>query len=387
MSSISTRIATELRGDRVLWAIIILLSMISMVAVYSAVANLAYRNSGGAVNGYIFKHGIILGFGLVIVYIGHLLAYTKYSRWAPTMLIIAIILLLLTQIFGTEINGAKRWLTIPGINLTFQSSDFAKLALIIFVARAIGSKQDVIKDFREAFVPIILPVLCICLLIALSDLSSAIMLFVICILMMVVGRVAMQYIVMLILLGISVFSILVMVGSKYPHLVPRAATWEKRIETYFNPAAAKVDDRRQITGAMIAIANGGVVGVGPGNSTQRHTLYSAQSDFIYSIIVEEYGAVGGIAIISIYLLLFFRVIRLVTRSSKAFGAMVAFGIGLSLLLQAFLNIAVNLDLLPVTGLTLPLISMGGTSTLFTCISLGILMSVSKYIEAVTADAT
>ena len=385
--SISTRIATELRGDRVLWAIIILLSMISMVAVYSAVANLAYRNSGGAVNGYIFKHGVILGFGLVIVYIGHLLAYTKYSRWAPTMLIVAIILLLLTQIFGTEINGAKRWLTIPGINLTFQSSDFAKLALIIFVARAIGSKQDVIKDFREAFVPIILPVLCICLLIALSDLSSAIMLFVICILMMVIGRVALQYIVMLILLGISVFSILVMVGSKYPQLVPRAATWEKRIETYFNPAAAKVDDRRQITGAMVAIANGGILGVGPGNSTQRHTLYSAQSDFIYSIIVEEYGAVGGIVLISIYLLLFFRVIRLVTRSSKAFGAMVAFGIGLSLLLQAFLNIAVNLDLLPVTGLTLPLVSMGGTSLLFTCIALGILMSVSKYIEAVTADAT
>ncbi|WP_116124809.1 FtsW/RodA/SpoVE family cell cycle protein [Lewinella sp. IMCC34183] len=385
--NISTRIATELRGDRVLWAIIVILSLVSMVAVYSAVANLAYRNSGGAVSGYLFKHAIILGFGLVVIYIGHLLAYTKYSRWAPSLLVVAITLLVLTQAFGTEINGARRWLTVPGINLTFQSSDFAKLALILFVARAIGSKQDVIKDFKEAFMPIILPVLAVCLLIALSDLSSAIMLFVICILMMVVGRVAMQYIVMLILLGISVFSILVMVGGKYPQLVPRAATWEKRIETYFNPAAAKVDDRRQITGAMIAIANGGVVGVGPGNSTQRHTLYSAQSDFIYSIIVEEYGAVGGILLISIYLLLFFRVIRLVTRSSKAFGAMVAFGIGLSLLLQAFLNIAVNLDLLPVTGLTLPLVSMGGTSTLFTCISLGILMSVSKYIEAVTADAT
>ena len=384
--NLSTRIAAELRGDRVLWAIIVLLSLISMVAVYSAVANLAYRNSGGAVNGYIFKHGVILGFGLVIVYVGHLLAYTKYSRWAPSMLIIAVVLLVATLLFGNDINGARRWLTIPGINLTFQSSDFAKLALILFVARAIGSKQDVIKDFREAFVPIILPVLCICLLIALSDLSSAIMLFVICILMMIVGRVAMQYIVMLILLGISVFSMLVMVGGRFPELVPRAATWEKRIETYFNPAAAKVDDRRQISGAMVAIANGGIVGVGPGNSTQRHTLYSAQSDFIYSIIVEEYGAVGGILLISIYLLLFFRVIRLVTRSSKAFGAMVAFGIGLSLLLQAFLNIAVNLDLLPVTGLTLPLVSMGGTSLLFTCIALGILMSVSKYIEATSADA-
>ena len=385
--NLSTRIAAELRGDRVLWAIIVLLSLVSMVAVYSAVANLAYRNSGGAVSGYLIKHGIILAFGLVVIYVGHLLAYTKYSRWAPALLLLSIVLLLLTQGFGTEINGARRWLTIPYVNQTFQSSDFAKLALILFVARSIGSKQEVIKDFKEAFVPIILPVLGVCLLISLSDLSSSIMLFLICILMMVVGRVALQYILMLILLGISVFSLLYMVGSKYPELVPRAATWEKRVETYFNPSAAKVDDRRQITGAMVAIANGGIIGVGPGNSTQRHTLYSAQSDFIYSIIVEEYGAVGGIAIIGVYLLLFFRVIRLVTKSSKAFGAMVAFGIGLSILLQAFLNIAVNLDLLPVTGLTLPLVSMGGTSTLFTCISLGILMSVSKYIEAVTADAT
>jgi cell division protein FtsW len=385
--NLSTRIATELRGDRVLWAIIVILSLVSMVAVYSAVANLAYRSAGGAVSSYLVKHAIILAFGLVVIYVGHLLAYTKYSRWAPVMLLLSIVLLLLTQGFGTEINGARRWLTIPYINQTFQTSDFAKLALIIFVARSIGSKQEVIKDFKEAFVPIILPVLGVCLLISLSDLSSSIMLFLICILMMIVGRVALQYILMLILLGISVFSLLYMVGSKYPELVPRAATWEKRVETYFNPSAAKVDDRRQITGAMIAIANGGGIGVGPGNSTQRHTLYSAQSDFIYSIIVEEYGAVGGILLIGVYLLLFFRVIRLVTKSSKAFGAMVAFGIGLSILLQAFLNIAVNLDLLPVTGLTLPLVSMGGTSTLFTCISLGILMSVSKYIEAVTADAT
>lgn len=387
MSSISTRIATELKGDRVIWAIIVLLAIISMLSVYSAVANLAYRNAGGAVGGFIFKHGIILAFGLVIIYIGHLLSYTKYSRWAPLMLVGAFLLLIATLIFGTEINGARRWLTVPYINLTFQSSDFAKLALIVFVARSIGSKQEVIKDFKEAFLPIILPVLGICLLIALSDLSSAIMIFVISIMMMIVGRVALQYVLMLILLGVAVFSLLVMIGGRYPELVPRAQTWENRIETFFNPAAAKVDDRRQITGAMIAIANGGVVGVGPGNSTQRHTLYSAQSDFIYSIIVEEYGVLGGMVVIGIYLLLFFRIIRLVARSSKAFGAMVALGIGLSILLQAFLNIAVNLDLLPVTGLTLPLISMGGTSTLFTCIALGILMSVSKYIEANTASAT
>lgn len=385
--NISTRIATELRGDRVIWAIVVLLAIVSMVSVFSSASTLAYDERGGEISYYLIKHGIILGFGLVVIYICHLLAYTKFSRWAPGLLVVAFVLLAITMWLGVDINNAKRWLKIPFVGLTFQSSDFAKLALIIFVARSIGSKQDVIKDFKEAFMPIILPVLGICVLIAINDLSSALMLFLICVLMMVVGRVAMQYIVMLILLGISVFSLMVMVGAKYPELIPRAATWEKRIETYINPELASTDDRYQITKAQIAMANGGLIGVGPGNSTQRNYVPSAHADFIYSIIIEEYGVLGGIAVISLYVLLFFRIVRLVTKSSKAFGAMVAFGIGLALLLQAFFNIAVNLDLVPVTGLTLPLISMGGTSVLFTCVSFGIILSVSKYIEEVTASAS
>ncbi|MTB51304.1 FtsW/RodA/SpoVE family cell cycle protein [Lewinella sp. W8] len=385
--NISTRIATELRGDRVIWAVVVLLAIISMLSVFSSASTLAYEKRAGEVGYYLFKHGVILGAGLVIIYICHLLAYTKYSRWAPAMMVIAVALLLVTNTFGVEINSAKRWIEIPFIGLTFQGSDFAKLALIIFVARSIGSKQDVIKDFKEAFVPIILPILLICALIAVNDLSSAVMLFFICILMMIVGRVALQYIVMLILLGICVFSLMVMIGARYPDLLPRAKTWENRLETFMNPELASNDERYQITKAQIAMANGGIIGVGPGNSTQRNYVPSAHADFIYSIIVEEYGAIGGCAVILLYVLLFFRIVRLVTRSSKAFGAMVALGIGLALLLQAFFNIAVNLDLLPITGLTLPLISMGGTSILFTCVSFGIILSVSKYIEAVTADAT
>ncbi|SEQ26349.1 FtsW/RodA/SpoVE family cell cycle protein [Neolewinella agarilytica] len=385
--NLSARIATELRGDRVIWAIVVLLAIISMVSVFSSASSLAYVERDGEVGYYLMKHGLILGFGIVVIYICHLLAYTKFSRWAPGLLVVAFALLLVTLWLGVDINNAKRWLKIPIIGLTFQSSDFAKLALIIFVARSIGSKQDVIKDFKEAFLPIIAPIIGICMLIAVNDLSSALMLFLICMLMMVVGRVAIQYIVMLVLLGICAFSLMVMIGARYPHLIPRASTWEKRIETYFNPERASTDDRYQITKAQIAMANGGLIGVGPGNSTQRNYVPSAHADFIYSIIVEEYGVVGGIAVISLYVLLFFRIVRLVTRSSKAFGAMVAFGIGMALLLQAFFNIAVNLDLLPITGLTLPLISMGGTSLLFTCVSFGIILSVSKYIEAVTADAT
>ena len=385
--NISTRIATELRGDRVIWAIVVLLAIVSMLSVFSSASTLAYTERGGEVSYYLIKHGVILGFGLVIIYICHLLAYTKFSRWAPGLLVTAFVLLLVTMWLGVDINNAKRWLKIPFVGLTFQSSDFAKLALIIFVARSIGSKQDVIKDFREAFVPIILPILGICMLIAVNDLSSAIMLFFICLLMMVVGRVALQYVVVLILGGVAVFSLMVMIGERYPDLFPRIPTWAARMETYINPEKASADDRYQITKAQIAMANGGLIGVGPGNSTQRNYVPSAHSDFIYSIIVEEYGVLGGIVVIGLYVLLFLRIVRLVTKSSKAFGAMVAFGIGLSILLQAFFNIAVNLDLVPVTGLTLPLISMGGTSILFTCVSFGIILSVSKYIEAVTADAT
>ncbi|MEM9258545.1 MAG: FtsW/RodA/SpoVE family cell cycle protein [Bacteroidota bacterium] len=385
--NLSARIATELRGDRVIWAIIVLLAIISMASVFSSASYLAYKERGGAISYYLIKHGLFLGFGMLIIYVCHLLAYTKFSRWAPGLLVVAFFILGLTMWLGVDINNARRWLKIPFVGLTFQGSEFAKLALIIFVARSIGSKQDVIKDFKEAFLPIILPVIGVCMLIAVNDLSSALMLFLICILMMIVGRVALQYIVMLILLGIMVFSLMVMIGARYPHLIPRATTWENRIETFFNPDMASADERYQITKAQIAIANGGIIGVGPGNSTQRNYVPSAHADFIYSIIVEEYGAIGGILVIGLYVLLFFRIVRLVTKSSKAFGAMVAFGIGLALLLQAFFNIAVNLDLVPVTGITLPMISMGGTSVLFTCISFGIILSVSKYIEAVTADAT
>ena len=385
--NLSARIATELRGDRVIWALVVLFSIISMVAVYSSVSDLAYEDRAGSTGYYLVKHGMILGVGLVIIYICHLMAYTKYSRWAPGLLVAAVVLLLLTMVFGLEINSAKRWLKIPFIPLTFQSSDFAKLALIVFVARSIGSKQEVIHDFKEAFVPIILPVVGICALIAVNDLSSAMMLFFICLLMMVVGRVALQYIIMLVLTGVTVFSFMVMIGAEYPRLIPRAATWKARIEAFFDDRAPDPQAMEQVDYATVAMSNGGLVGQGPGNSLQRNYVFSAHADFIYSIIVEEYGALGGIVVIGLYVLLFFRVIRLVTKSSKAFGAMVAFGIGTALLLQAFFNIAVNLDLLPVTGLPLPLISMGGTSTLFTCISLGIILSVSKYIEAATADAT
>lgn len=376
--SIGTRIYAELKGDRAIWAVLAVLSLFSLLAVYSSTGTLAYKNMGGNTEAYLVKHFVILVGGLFLTYLAHLMHYTKYSRWAPVLLAISIPLLVYTIAFGADINDARRWIVVPFTGITFQTSDFAKLALIIYVARAISSKQEYIKDFQSAFLPIILPVLVICGLIAPADLSSAILLFFTCIIMMFVGRVAIQYIGLLFLLGIVVFASLILLGEFFPEII-RSDTWVSRVREFVeNPKGVY-----QVQQAKIAMANGEWIGLGPGNSIQRNYLPSSYSDFIYAIIVEEYGILGGTAIILLYVLLFFRATRLVTKSPKAFGAMLVMGLSVSLILQAFINIAVAVHLVPVTGVTLPMMSMGGTSILFTCIAFGMILSVSKYIEAVS----
>jgi cell division protein FtsW len=373
--SLATRLYAELRGDRAIWAVIAVLALFSIMAVYSSTGTLAYREMGGNTESFLVKHLLIVVGGLFLTYLAHLLHYMKYSRSAPVLLLISVPLLIYTIAFGADINDARRWIEVPFVGITFQTSDFAKLALIIYLARVIGSKQDYIKDFQSAFVPIIVPVLIICGLIAPADLSTAILLFFTSVLMMFVGRVALPYIALLLLLGIVVFAVLVLLGEFFPDIV-RSDTWVNRVREYMdNP-----DGGYQVQQAKIAIANGEWLGNGPGNSIQRNYLPSPYSDFIYAIIVEEYGILGGFLIIGLYVALFFRSARLVTKSPKAFGAMLVIGLSISLVLQAFINIAVSVDLVPVTGVTLPMVSMGGTSILFTCISLGIILSVSKYIE-------
>lgn len=376
--SLGTRLYAELRGDRTIWAILAVLSIFSILAVYSSTGTLAYREMGGNTESFLVKHFVIVAGGLFLAYLAHLIHYTRYSKAAPVLLMLSLPLLVYTIAFGTDINDARRWITVPFVGLTFQTSDFAKLALIIFVARAISSKQDYIKDFNSAFLPIIVPVLIICGLIAPADLSSAILLFFTCVGMMFVGRVALQYIALLLMLGIVVFAMLVLLGEFFPEFI-RSETWVNRVRDFID----QPDGGYQVQQAKIAMANGEWFGLGPGNSIQRNYLPSPYSDFIYSIIVEEYGIFIGILIILLYVLLFFRATRLVTKSPKAFGAMLAIGLSISLVLQAFINIAVSVHLVPVTGVTLPMISMGGTSILFTCISFGMMLSVSKYIESVS----
>lgn len=376
MSTFTARLNAELRGDRAIWAIVAILAVFSILTVYSSTGTLAYKERGGNTEWFLMKHVMILSAGLLATYLFHWLNFQRLRVWAPYLLLISVPLLLFTLAFQPDINDARRWIQVPLIGLTFQPSDFAKLALIIFVAKSVSAKQEYIKDFQSAFVPIIAPVLLICGLIAPANLSTAIVLLITCMIMMFVGRVGIQYIFILLMLGVVVFAFLILLSEYAPDVI-RRDTWKSRVDEFMNDP----DGGYQVQQAKIAIANGGWIGVGPGNSMQRNYLPSPYADFIYAIICEEYGVIGGLLVVVLYVMLFFRATRLVTKSSKAFGAMLAMGISVSIVLQAFINIAVNVHLVPVTGLTLPMISMGGTSLIFTCISLGILLSVSRYMES------
>jgi len=373
--SLSNSIAKDLKGDKAIWLIVLILGIFSLLAVYSAVGSMAYKVRGGNTEYYLIQQVVFISIGFFVMWISYKLDYIFYSKVAPILLLITVPLLIYTIGFGTEINEARRWITIPWIDKTFQTSDFARVALIIYLARSIARKQDVIKDFKSAFLPIILPVIIITALIAPSDLSTALLLFVTCMTMMFIGRVQMKYITLLIVLGVVLMAILIILGHFLPEYI-RLETWINRVtEFMYNK-----DGGYQIQQSKIAIANGEWFGQGPGNSLQRNYLPYPYADFIYAIIMEEYGLIGGLVVMGLYLWLLFRGISIVTRSPKTFGAMLAMGLTLNIVIQAFANIAVSVHLVPVTGLTLPLISMGGSSVLITCLSLGVILSVSRYVE-------
>ncbi|REJ85017.1 MAG: cell division protein FtsW [Bacteroidetes bacterium] len=364
------------KGDRTIWVIVFLLSILSLLAVYSSTGTLAYKYQSGNTEYYLFKHLVILFFGLVLMYAAHKVKYIYYSRLSAIALIITIPLLLITLLGGTSLNEANRWLTLPVINITFQTSDFAKLALIMFVARMLSKKQDEIKSFKSAFLPIILPILLVCALILPANFSTAGILFISCCFLMFIGRINMKFIMALLGLAIVGFVLFVLV-AKAIGKTGRIDTWSARIERFVNSSE---EDNYQAEQAKIAIASGGILGKFPGNSIQRNYLPHPYSDFIYAIIIEEYGLIGGIGIIVLYLVLFVRVIRFLHHSPMAFGTLLAVGCAFSLVFQAMINMAVAVNLFPVTGQPLPMLSMGGTSIWFTSISIGIILSVSRQVE-------
>ncbi len=368
-------VVENIKGDRYIWMIILALSAIGLLAVYSSTRTLAYKYHAGNTEYYLFKHLFILSLGLMMVYLAHRVNYRYYSKIAQLLLFISIPLLLYTIIFGNELNDAKRWITLPIINLSFQTSDLAKLALIMYTARTLSMRQGVVDSFEKAFIPVIIPILIVCGLIAPEDLSSSAILFMTCLIIMFIGRVNFKYIGATVFGGIMVLMLILLLGQLFPGFA-RADTWMSRINEFINPEVISYQ-REQ---ANIAIANGGIFRLAPGKSIQCNFLPHSYSDNIYSTIIEEYGLVGGAFVLFLYLFLLWRVIRIVNKSPRAFGALLAIGLGMSLVIQAVIHMGVNVGLLPVTGLTLPLVSMGGTSIWFNGIALGIILSVSVHIE-------
>ena len=373
------------KGDKVIWAVVILLAMISLLAVYSSTQSLAYRMDKNA-SYYLMKQLIFLFFGLFIIFLIHKINYTKFAGVAVLLYLISIPLLLYTLFFGTTLNEGSRWIKLPIINLTFQTSDMAKLALFMFLARILSVKQHVIKDFKKGFLKVLIPVLLTCALIAPANLSTALMLGFTCCILFFIGRVQVKHIMVLALAGLVCLSMIYTVSKITGK--GRAETWEQRVISFIGTGNEKEDirgDDFQVTQAKIAIASGGIFGQGPGNSNAKDYLPHGYSDFIYANIIAEYGLVGGAVLIFLYLLFLWRSILIFKRCPFAFGAFLAVGLSITLVFQAMLNMAVNVHLVPVTGLTLPLISMGGSSIWFTSIAIGIILSVSRYVDEEVAD--
>lgn len=361
------------KGDSVIWGVIFLLSILSILAVYSSTGTLAYKYQGGNTTYYFIKQGLFILFGFFIIYLTHSLPYRYYSRISQLLLFIAIPLLLMTLLLGTNLNEASRWITVPGLGVTFQTSDLAKLALIMYVARMLAKKQDNIKGFKDAFIPIFLPILLVCGLIFPANFSTSALLFTTTWVLMFIGRISLKYLFGIVGIGVVSVALFVLIAMQLPKQ-GRVGTWINRIENFMS---GDEDSNYQAEQAKIAVVTGELIGKGPGNSTQRNFLPHPYSDFIYAIIIEEYGLAGGVVIALLYLVLLYRAVYIAKKCPGTFGTFLAIGLGFSLVLQAMINMAVSVNLLPVTGQTLPFVSMGGTSILFTSAAIGIILSVSK----------
>jgi cell division protein FtsW len=371
------QILKRTHGDRIIWGTVISLCLVSLLIVYSSTGALAYKLRGGHTEYYLFKQLGVFILGFVIMWVAHRVNYTVYRRISVFLFAISIPLLIYTLFYGASLNEGARWIKIPGIGLTFQSSDLAKLGLFMFLARQLSTYQNQIDDLKVVALQIFAPVGIIVLLIAPANLSTALMLSITCTMLFIIGRVNFKHLALLAVIGL--FGLFTIYGVSKITGKGRAGTWEKRFTDFGNRDSISKQPF-QVLQAKIAIAKGGLFGVGPGNSTQRNFLPHGYSDMVYPIIIEEYGLVGGFVVIFLYMLFLWRSIVLFRRCPYAFGAFLAVGLSFTLVFQAMLNMAVGVNLVPVTGLTLPLISMGGSSVWFTSLTIGIVLSVSKYVE-------
>lgn len=364
-----------LKGDKVLWGMAVLLASISILVVYSAVSAPAFKFFGGNTEKFLIKHVVFVFVALAAMWLAHMVPYRLYDKISRGMLFLSIVLLIITLIFGVDINGARRWLIIPIVNIQFQPSDFAKFALISNLASMLAKRQRAIEDQRLVW-QMMLWIFIVVLLIAMADLSGAMLLFFTCLVVLFIGRVPLKIFAQIAVMGVVGLGLAFMFGQRGKTAVSRIDQWINGVENANSDNIVNsVPDQLQY--AYMAIARGGFTGEGPGNSTMRYFLPEAFSDFVFPICIEEYGMLLGIFIMMIYLVIMFRGMAIASKSATAFGGLLAIGLSFSLAFQGLVNMAVAVGIFPVTGLPLPFISMGGTSFVFTGMSLGIIISVYR----------
>ncbi len=364
-----------LQGDRGIWIIVFILGIFSLFAVYSATGTLAYKRFGGNTQYFLLRHSVFMLLSLGVMYLVHMIRYTRLLRLSKLFFYIAIPLLVYTMIGGMTLNQASRWITVPVLNLSFQTSDFAKLALMMYLATLIASRQQVIHDLQKGFQRLIIPIVIVTVLILPSDFSTAALIFVSSIILLYIGRVKMKHLLGLAGIGVlalSFFILIVMVSDSES----RIGTWKSRIESFVDGEGGSFQSNQ----AKIAIASGGVMGKGLGHSVQRNILPHPYSDFIFAIIIEETGLIGALIIIFLYLVLFYRTAAIVKQCKRVGPALLVAGMMILMVMQAFVHMGVSVGIFPVTGQTLPFVSMGGTSLLISSVQMGVILSVSRSLQ-------
>ena len=367
-----------INGDRVLWVALALLSIFSFLPVFSASSNLAYVVGQGTPWSHLFKHFIVIVFGFVLMIVTHRVPYRYFKGISILSLPLIIFLLIYTASQGNLIDGANanRWIKIPFVGFSFQTSNLASIVLLIYVAHLISKGGTKIFKFKSSIIPLWLPVFTVILLILPANLSSAALLFLTILILVFLGGYPIKYLVSMFAVGLVLTAIFVLTAKSYPEIFPnRVDTWINRIENF--GISGENDGNYQIERAKTAIVTGGLVGLGAGKSVMKNFLPQSSSDFIYAIIVEEFGLIGGTALILLYLIVLFRIIVIANKANTVFGKLLVLGLGFPVIIQAFVNMGVALQVLPVTGQTLPLISSGGTAAWMTCIAFGIILSVSS----------
>ena len=376
-------ILNNIKGDKLIWAIVALLAIFSFLPVYSAASNLAYVGGSGNTFAFLVKHFMHLFLGFAIMYGVHKLPYRYFRGLSMVMMPLVFVLLIVTILQGTTIEGANasRWIRIPFINMSFQTLTLASVVLMVYIARYLSKIKDKTITFKESILPLWIPLFIVLALILPSNFSTTAIIFVMSMMLLFLGGYPLRYLLAMGAAGLVGLTFFILIAKAFPEAMPnRVDTWMSRIENFANGEDTEED--YQIEKAKIAIASGGVVGLGSGKSIQKNFLPQSSSDFIFAIIIEEYGLIGGLFLMVMYLWLLFRIVIVSQKADTIFGKLVVLGVGLPIIFQAMINMAVAVELFPVTGQTLPLISSGGTSIWMTCMAIGIILSVSAKREEI-----